>query len=447
MILKNKLIYLVVLVFFIAKLFTLSAYKTIWWDSAAYFGMGKYIYSFGSAGLWEYSRPLVWPALLGFLWKLGFGILAARLIEIIFGCLAIFMTYLIGKELFDEKTALLSSFFLAISPTFLFFNGIMLTEIVSAFFSLFAVYLLLKNKHLLSGIFFGIAFMARFLQFFVFIAVVFALICSKKDSKAFQGIFLGFLLAISPYLILNHILYNNAFFPFIQQVFLAANSGWLNHHPISYYFVGLFKENFLYLFFIAGIALAYKKQKSRFIVFPLIILFLFFNLIKQKEMRFLIILLPYMYLLASHALVYFVERGKLKNLAVPLIFVLLVLSTVKISLNLASESGKSNKYGALQAKLEEAEGNIWISSPIMAVESGKRIGKLIYYPVFWQDFGELLQKSKEASFIFLDACDLGCRPYDNECEDDKKEMIAFFRQNFKQVYSKQGECPQFVFSK
>jgi hypothetical protein len=96
---------------------------------------------------------------------------------------------------------------------------------------------------------------------------------------------------------------------------------------------------------------------------------------------------------------------------------------------------------------EDDEGNIWISSPIMAVESDKRIGKLIYYPVFWQDFGELLQKSKEASFIFLDTCDLGCRPYDNGCEEYKTEMTAFFRQNFKQTYSVQGECQQFVFRK
>ena len=39
----------------------------IWWDSAVYLGMGKHIYSLGEVGLWESSRPLIWPLILGFL--------------------------------------------------------------------------------------------------------------------------------------------------------------------------------------------------------------------------------------------------------------------------------------------------------------------------------------------------------------------------------------------
>lgn len=446
MILKNKLIYLIVLVFFIAKLFTLSFYKTIWWDASVYIGMGKYIYSLGSAGLWEPSRPLIWPLALGFFSK--FGILVGKILDIVFGSLAIFLAYLIGKEIFNEKTGLLAAFFLAISPTFFIFNGIMLTETISTFFSLLAVYFLLKNRHFLSGIFFGVAFMARFLQLFVFLAILFALIYNKKDSKAFQGIFLGFLLAISPYLILNHILYNNALFPFFQQVFLTANSGWLNHHPISYYFIELFKENLLYLLFIAGIVLAIKKKESRLIVFPLVILLVFFNLIKQKEMRFLIMLLPYTYLLVSYALFYFISQKKIfKNAAIYLIVVLLFLSAIRISMFLQSEAGKTDKYDALQAKLEEAKGNIWISSPVIAAESNKKISRLIYHPVFWQDLDEMLLESRKADFIFIDTCDFGCRPFDEGCENNKKEMMTFFKQNFNEVYSRQGDCSQFAFKK
>lgn len=444
MILKNKLIYLIVLVFFIAKLFTLFAYKTIWWDASVYIGMGKYIYSLGSAGLWEPSRPLIWQLALGFFSK--FGIMAGKILDVVFGSLAIFLTYLIGKEIFNEKTALLSSFFLAISPTFFFFNGIMLTEIVSTFFSLLAICLLLKNKHFLSGIFFGIAFMTRFLQMLAFIAVILALIYDKKFK--FKKIFLGFAIVILPYLIINQILYNNALFPFFQQVFLTANSGWLNHRPISYYFIELFKENFLYLFFMAGIVLAIKKKEGKLVIFPLVILLAFFNLIRQKETRFLIMLLPYMYLLVSYALSYFISLKKIfKNVAIFLIVILFFLSAIRISIFLDSESNKPNKYEALQAKLEEAKGNIWISSPVIAAESSKKISRLIYYPVFWQDFDEMLLESRKAGFIFLDICDLGCRPFDEECENNKKEMVAFFKQNFNEVYSRQGECSQFVFKR
>ena len=132
---KNK-IYIVILLFFLAKSLTIYNYKTVWWDSAVYIGMGKYMYSLGQAGLWENSRPIVWPLMLGFFWKIGADVLlVGRVIEIVFGGLCILLTYIIGKRLFNEKIALLSSIFLALSPTFFFFDGVMLTEIVSTFFA------------------------------------------------------------------------------------------------------------------------------------------------------------------------------------------------------------------------------------------------------------------------------------------------------------------------
>ncbi|MBI2656782.1 hypothetical protein HYX03_03515, partial [Candidatus Woesearchaeota archaeon] len=97
---KNKIVYIVAL-FFIAKFLTLQNYKTVWWDAAVYINMGKYIYSFGNAGLWEASRPIVWPLILGFLWKSGFNaIILGRVMEIVFGSLCIYLAYLIGRRIF-----------------------------------------------------------------------------------------------------------------------------------------------------------------------------------------------------------------------------------------------------------------------------------------------------------------------------------------------------------
>ena len=443
----NK-VYFIVLVFLIIKLFALSSYRTVWWDSSVYIGMGKYIYSFGDAGLWESSRPIAWPLIIGFFWKFGMGyILIGRIVEIIFGSMCIFLTYLIGKRIFDEKIGLLSAFFLAISPTFFFFNGIMLTEIVSAFFALLAVYLLTKGKHFLFGLFFGISFMARFLQLFVFIGVILALICNKQSIKSYKKIFFGFLMAVLPYLAVNQILYHNPFFPFMEQIFLTGNSGWINHQPSGYYFMELFKENFLYLLFIAGIFLSFRKPSSRLIIFPLAFTFLFFNLMKQKEMRFLIILMPYMLLLVSYALFHFAESKKPFKKAIPILMLLLfAFSTIKISMNLASESGKINRYSKLQDFLEKSSGNIWISSPIIAAESDKRIGRLVYYPVFGRDL-KLIRESEDADFIFIDTCDLECRPDDIGCESNKEDIVSHFRQKFAEIYSSQGECPQFAFKR
>lgn len=444
---KNK-IYLIVFLYLALKLLTLFSYNSTWWDSAVYIGMGKYLYSLGNSGLWEPSRPLVWPIILGIFWKTGLATSAARILEIASGSLAIFLAYLIGKKIFDEKTALISSFFLAISPTYFFYNGVMLTETISTAFSLAAIYLLIKQKHLASGLLFGIAFMTRFLQIFAFIGIILALIYPKRNIKTLQKIFFGLIIAVIPYLIFNLVLYGNAFFPFFDQILLTNNSGWQNHHTASYYFTELFRENYLYLMFIVGITLTFKKSNSRLVLFPFMTLFLFFNIIKQKEMRFLIMLLPYMYLLMAYPISNFMKSRKIKPVAMALMLIMFVSSITQISAAIASESGKTNQYGLLQNKLEQAKGSIWISSPVMAANSDKRIEKLVYYPYFSQNFDELTKGSKSADFIFVDTCDLACGPLDAKCENNRKELIRHFQQEFKTDYSsKIGSCEQFAFQK
>lgn len=441
-------VYFVAIIFLAVKLITLSSYKTAWWDASVYTGMGKYIYSLGDAGLWENSRPIVWPLMLGFFWKIGINpSIAGKITEIILGSLCILLTYFIGKKIFSGKTGLIAAFFLAISPTFFFFDGIMLTEIASTFFALLAIYFLTKERHFLFGLFFGISFMTRFLQLFAFAGIIAALICNKKSAKTIKKAFFGFVMAVLPYMALNQAMYNNAFLPFIKQVFLTANSGWANHRPLAYYFMELFRENFLYLLFIAGIFLSFRKKGSKLVTFPLILTFLFFILMRQKEMRFLIILMPYMYLLVSNALLHFSRKSYIKKSIPFLLILLFAFSAIKISVNLAEESRKENKYSELQDILESSSGNIWVSSPIIAAESDKGIGRLFYYPVFGQDLNKLLEESASADYILMDACDLGCNPNDLKCGSSKKEMISFFRQKFDEIYSMQGECPQFGFRK
>ncbi|MBI2659470.1 glycosyltransferase family 39 protein [Candidatus Woesearchaeota archaeon] len=69
--------------------------------------------------MWEESRPLVFPFILGIGWKLGFdAIFFARIVSVVFAVLTIFMTYSIGLRLFSRKTGLLAAFFTAFSFNF-----------------------------------------------------------------------------------------------------------------------------------------------------------------------------------------------------------------------------------------------------------------------------------------------------------------------------------------
>lgn len=405
--------------------------------------MGKYVYSLGNAGLWEKSRPIVWPLMLGFLWKIGLDVvLFGRILEILFGSLCVLLTYVIGKKIFDEKTALLASAFLAISPAFFFFNGTMLTEIISTFFSLLGIYFFINKKYLGSGAFFGTAFITRFLQLFVFIAIILVItIFDRKNIKKYAKLIAGFIVATVPYLILNQIAYNNTLFPFLQQLFLSKNTGWLNYQPISYYFIELFKENFLYLFFIVGILLVLKGKgiNKKIITFVLLLFFIFFNSINQKEMRFLIVLFPYMYLLVAFSIIYFIDKFKNNASKYAVIFFIIVsffVSTFTITTYYKNEINKADQYAFLQDKLEKANGKIWISSPIISVFSNRKVDTLVYYPLFnTNKKKELMEEIVNADFIFIDTCDLACKPFDKECENNKNELITYFKQQLKTVYS------------
>ncbi len=456
---RHKLIIAIIAVFLCVKFFTIGIYTQVWWDSSVYIGMGKYIFSLGNSGFWEDSRPIIWPMVLGLMWKIGLSpILFGRIIDIIFGSLCIFLTYSIGNRIFNRKTALLSSLFLAVSPTFFFFNGIMLTETISAFFSLTAVYLFIYKKYYVSGFFFGIAFMTRYLQLIAFAAAIITVLArfDREKIKNSVNLFTGFIVAIMPFLILNQILYYNAAHPFLQQIFLTNNSGWLNHHSLTYYFVELFRENILYLSLIFGIFLPLRKISSnkKLISVTFIIFFVFFNSIKQKEMRFLIVLLPYMYLLMSHAIGHILDNSKnntIKKSAIALIILSLSFSILNIVTYLKDEYGKDNQYNILQNKLHAygAKGNIWVSGPNIPLFSDKKIDQLMYYPVFNEKKKtELIGESTRAALILMDSCDLACKPDYVECEYDKKELVAFFKQKFTVKYeSASGQCEQYIFEK
>ena len=460
----DKSVWVIISLFLIAKLFSLSYYKTVWWDSAAYIGMGKYIYSLGKLGLWEQSRPIIWPLILGLFWKLGFNpVIAGRLLEIIFASLSILLVYIIGIKLFNKDTAFLASAFLAFSPSFFFFSGIMLTEVTSTFFSLAAIYFFTKERFFISGILLGMASLTRFLQLFVFIAVIISILISgkkninhNKNKAKLAKILAGFAVASAPFLILNYILYGNAFFPFLQQVSLSKNSGWFNYHPISYYFLELFKENFLYLLSIfAGFLIIKGRNRQKIpLAAAFFLFFIFFNSIQQKEMRFLIVMLPFMYLLLSFFVAFAFNKSKNKIFKAA-ILTLVIASFVFCILNISSyyrgEFNKGNQYLVLQNNLGDysVKGKIWVSNPIFAAFSDKKIDKLMYYPAFnFEKKKELIKDSDKADFIFFDSCDLACKPFDLSCEENRNDLIEYFKQNLNSVYSLTvNQCEQYIFKK
>ena len=126
------MIVIVLLLSFLLRVIYISYPSEVWWDAATYMGMGKYIYSLGHAGFFEIERPLIWPLVLGFFWKLNISMVwAGRVIELLLSTASVFLVYLIGSRVFNKKTGIIAAVFFSFSPLYFQHTNVEITEIPS----------------------------------------------------------------------------------------------------------------------------------------------------------------------------------------------------------------------------------------------------------------------------------------------------------------------------
>lgn len=151
----------------------------------------------------------------------GVTIFGIRFIQILFGSLLIILTYLLGKQIFDKKIALLASAIITFS-SFQLMQIQSLMDIPMAFFALFSVYFLIlflksdKQKYFLfTWVSIGIAIMIKQIALsFIPALVLFSLYYNKKYRGSFRikQIFYAALIVfiiILPILVNNYLLYKD----------------------------------------------------------------------------------------------------------------------------------------------------------------------------------------------------------------------------------------------
>lgn len=452
---RKNLILLVILVFFIIKLISLFVHHDVWWDSSVYVGMGKYVYSFGKAGLWEASRPLVWPIMLGFFWKIGLDyVFFGKLMVVLFSLGCSILVYVITLNIFNRKVALYATLFFCFSPTFFLFNNILHSEIISTFFLLLGIYFFIKKKHSLCGLFLGISFMTRLFDiFFVFLILVIYLFLAYKKRESIKNLiifFMTFLVPVVPYLLLNSYLYNNPFYPFILQSFMTKYTGWVFHQPISFYFVNLIKENILVLFAIIGCWIVFKRGNfnKRALLTIFLFIFILYNTAKHKEMRLLISVFPFLYAFVGYGFVNFVDLFKKNKKWI--LFLLLIIWSFQTIPQLEFNRYNDN-LGPFYSYVDSMEINngIWITNPSFIVFSDKKAEELVYYPLYNSVRSKELQtKIDTAQSVLINTCDiLPCPPAD-DCLEETEEMIGLLNEKLRLVYyGGHGECRHYIFEK
>ena len=439
---------------FIIRAISLFTQHDLWWDSSVYIGMGKYIFSLGDIGLWEASRPLVWPVILGFFWKIGLDpVFFGKIISSFFSLASIILLYIIILKIFNKKIAVFAALFFSFSQTFLYFNNILFSDIPSTFFLLLGIYFLFENKHIPSGLFLGIAFMARFFQIFLIVpAIIFYLFLFYKKKISFKEslIFLG-ALAIPAILffILNFIIYKNPFYPFILQIYMTKNTGWVFHQPFGFYFANIIKENFFAVFSILGAIFIIKQREYKAWLVLALFLFPFVLYLSEqhKEMRLLIPILPFLYTVAAVGLVRSAEYlKKYKNVALSLVVVLWLLQTTPL-LQFDKYDDQLDPFYDYINSTKISKG-IWISNPSFIVFSEKKADELVYYPLYYSQKAKQLQKKvNEAMAVLINTCDITpCPNYDYQCTEETSALLELFGSNMeKKLYQQKGICSYYIF--
>lgn len=449
-----NLIYIAILAAFLAlQAFSLNIQADLWWDSSVYVGMGKYIYSFGESGLWEPSRPLAWPLIIGFYWKIGIDYLFfSKLTIILFGVASAALTYKIALKLFNVTVATYTLLFLCLSSTFFIYNGVLQTEIPSMFFFLLGFYFFLQKKTKLSGFIFGTAVMTRFFQVFLIIPIILSLIYllvkGKERIKNIALFMLCFFIPIIPYLIFNMYLYNDMLYPLSLQAFMTKNTGWIFNHSASFYFTSLFKENFLIVFSLFGIIALFRKNfEKKIFLFIFLFAFGLYTLAKHKEMRLLISILPFLYAITSLGFLSFFKKfGLYKK---PLIIIMMAVFLIQASTQL-----RFNKYDdhfdpfyAYMGSASIKDG-IWISNPSFIALTNKKADELIYYPIYNSTKAKYLQsKINDASLVMFNTCDvMPCHPDDKRCILETEKLIGAFSKNLRLMHnSTYNGCNYLIF--
>jgi len=304
-----------------------------------------------------FHPPLVYFTTQPFYVLLGANPLAAKLSIVPFILLLIWSTFLLGRELGNEKTGLLSVFILGACPAVLFYFNFYYLDLPLAALTVLSYYLLLKSRNFSSrgysmgfGLVSGLGLLTKWnFVFYLLAAFILALINLLKSpgGERKQKIgnlilaLLGMLILALPWYLARVEAGIRAYQTFLlpsvgrdlphdrleHWVFNLGGMRVLLHCP--YYFLYLLKFHFLppvFLLALLGLVWAFKQDKTRELALTFLLGFLLISLIPGYQDRYLLPLLPFAAVLAVF---YFAEANpKLTGVVFVPILTLGLLQTI-----------------------------------------------------------------------------------------------------------------------
>lgn len=287
----------------------------------------------------------------------------ARAIVLIFGLLTNYMTYIVGKKAFGEKTGILAAALMAVIPLNITYSMQALTDVPAIFFLLSATYyilLILENNntknYVLAGLFSGLAASTKYHAGFIYflIPMFVALESFLKKVVNWKGflysiffLMAGFIIG-TPYAILDF----STFIVSLKTLFMVKSNvvyhpNWWFEHIKQFWEINNFGPLLLILSFI-GIGYAVFKHTREDIAFLIVILifYSFFSMpnISWSPIHYLLPIIPFLCILIAR----FINLWSIKKTAIfvlPVIFFPIIFLAIKTGVTL---SRHDTKYYARQ---------------------------------------------------------------------------------------------------
>jgi 4-amino-4-deoxy-L-arabinose transferase-like glycosyltransferase len=297
--------------------------------------------------VWFYDQPLLGQ----YIYELGClvpDIGFSRLLSVIFGVGSVFLLFLVGKDLFDEKTGLLAAFLYAFSIPVIAYSRLAMLDSFVAFFILLSAHFFLAKKDGLSWFSAGVAFGTKYSAAVLLPVFLYKYFLDKKLRlkpiiKNLLMFFAGFLatnfagLLMWDYLSPNKdmmirvpiILKTFIYQAYAQDVFGLTGyvSNVVYYLSVLYYQIGL-----LPLALFAASAYLIWKRKDRngyLLVFWVVAAFLFATKISAAT-RYMLPLLPPFFLVVSYGILRFSKKREVALVLVGLLAVSMLYSIASI---------------------------------------------------------------------------------------------------------------------
>jgi len=175
-----------------------------------------------------FSKPPLFHIIGGIFYNIfnifNLGDMGIKLLSPLAGTGFLIFTYLIAKELTNERIAFLSTLFLSFLPLSMYLSVTGHIEMITAFFFIGTIYFMIKEKIYLSGIFLGLSLLGK--EFSIMLVPIMAYYYFKKRKekkemplKKFLIIMIIGALISAPFYIRNLIIFGNPIWPFLISAF------------------------------------------------------------------------------------------------------------------------------------------------------------------------------------------------------------------------------------